>query len=229
MHARSYRGRDWGLGILLDSGCNLCKQASLFDGVSCHINIRYAVSQFSPGYDQLAEKLNKTEEQGPQTYSPNLRQIFISVEYDDRQQNPKAFLHKQVGIYGSQIVGSNQDNTDLWHIDLYLNFALPAWGLSLSNELLLVTGKTNSYYSEKLGGYDLKESQNKINTNTAFAGNIEWIITQSTGSPLITEDKQSFHNQHSLKIQYVAPGEENGYYDSDNNSPKFREVSKRTN
>ena len=51
------RGRDWGIGMFLDSGRQaFATQQSVFDGVTCHVNVlKNQVLGFSVGYDRLAE------------------------------------------------------------------------------------------------------------------------------------------------------------------------------
>lgn len=51
------RGRDWGMGLFLDSGKRPFDQdASVFDGVTCNINLQKAQTlAFSVGFDKLSE------------------------------------------------------------------------------------------------------------------------------------------------------------------------------
>ena len=123
------RGRNWGLGMLLDDGNKpFAQQISAFDGVTCNINIQKSQTLgFSLGYDKLAEtgapvdpnwnnypgqavgtgNAPATANRGFGAYDPydDLDQYFFTIEYDDRKSNAGANFTKQVGVYFAQIMG----------------------------------------------------------------------------------------------------------------------------
>ncbi|MBM4250943.1 MAG: hypothetical protein FJ146_03155 [Deltaproteobacteria bacterium] len=123
------RGRQWGLGMLLDDGTRpFAQQISAFDGVTCNVNIQKSQTLgFSLGYDKLAETGSPVDPNwnnypgqaagtgnAPATagrtfgaYDPydDLDQYFFTIEYDDRKANAGATFTKQVGVYFAQILG----------------------------------------------------------------------------------------------------------------------------
>ena len=96
------RGRDWGMGMFLDSGRQpFAVQQSVFDGVTCHVNVdKNQVLGFSIGYDKLAEtgtyvsvpahypsKQENPKEQnfGATSSDDDIHQVFFTIEYDNRE------------------------------------------------------------------------------------------------------------------------------------------------
>jgi hypothetical protein len=132
------RGRNWGLGIFLDDGNKPFSQdASVFDGVTCNVNIQKSQTLgFSLGYDKLSEtgsyidnpydypypptgedasetKFNKRSRRfGANDSGDDLDQYFFTIEYDDRKANAGASFTKQIGVYFAQINGQKFEYTD---------------------------------------------------------------------------------------------------------------------
>ncbi|MEZ4742532.1 MAG: hypothetical protein R3B45_08805 [Bdellovibrionota bacterium] len=89
------RGRDWGLGILLDSGNDpFDTSMSVFDGISCDINMQKAQNlSFSFGFDKLSETGTFpydpfTNPTAPQAGSKEKTQ---EDNYRDDLNNPRTF------------------------------------------------------------------------------------------------------------------------------------------
>lgn len=109
------RGRDWGLGIFMDSGDKpFSTDASVYDGVSCDINIQKTNTLgFTVGYDKLAETGapidgngqpgTSTRRYGANDTADDIDQFFFSISYDDRKANAGSPFTKQVGVYFAQI------------------------------------------------------------------------------------------------------------------------------
>ena len=84
------RGRDWGMGMILDSGKDpFDTDASIYDGVTCDINIQKSQTLgFSFGYDKITETgatvLTSSEADsttyGPTNKNDDLDQIFVTLE-----------------------------------------------------------------------------------------------------------------------------------------------------
>ena len=127
------RGRDWGLGIFLDSGEDPFEyDASVFDGINCDINIQKSQTLgFSIGFDKLTESGTyivdprdskssgdenvvgtRSRGFGSNDGSDDIDQFYFTIEYDDRIANAGAGMTKQVGVYFSQISSKDIPNDE---------------------------------------------------------------------------------------------------------------------
>ena len=114
------RGRDWGLGMFLDSGSQpFATQQSVFDGVTCHVNVqKNQVLGFSLGYDKLAETGTyvalpehfSTQQEEPQQQNfgvssgdDDIHQIFFTIEYDNREAADNSGFSRVTGGYFASI------------------------------------------------------------------------------------------------------------------------------
>jgi hypothetical protein len=236
------RGRDWGLGIFMDSGSDPFEtSSSVYDGVTCNVNIQKTQTLgFSVGYDKLQEtgttvdQRQEVKAKNERVYGANdlyddVDQYFFTIEYDDRKANAGAAFTKQVGVYFSQVSasgkadqGGGSANTDLKFLDLYTGFFVG--DLILRNEILFRMGKSADPNWIALGG-DFEDDNSNIVTNKldsiAFAGSIAWIIDKS-GAPLgPAEYNQGDATQHLVFFDYAyAPGDEDGYFDTRTELPR---------
>ena len=121
------RGRSWGLGMFLDGGDKpFATDASLFDGVSCDINIQKSQTLgFTVGYDKLAETGAPVDPNwrttapatadrvfGANDPGDDLDQFMFSIQYDDRKANAGAPFTKHIGVYFAQISSANYKTAD---------------------------------------------------------------------------------------------------------------------
>jgi len=130
------RGRDWGLGVFMDSGNDpFDTSMSIYDGISCDVNIQKSQNLgFSFGYDKLSETgtyayspYNRpTAPVGDQEiaaeaeydkkiagtkFGPNAKdddhdQFYFTLEYDTSKANVGSGMTYKVGIYFANIVTS---------------------------------------------------------------------------------------------------------------------------
>lgn len=193
------RGRDWGLGIFLDSGSDPFEtDASVFDGISCDINIQKASTLgFKIGYDKLAETGTyviqppansenepRTRRFGANDTSDDLDQFFFAIEYDDRKANAGEAFTKQIGVYFAQVNGRDYkqfendgspkvtEETGGSATDLkFLDLYTGFFlaDLALRNEILFRMGKSADPNWQGLGGDSLEEGQPTKNKLDAIA------------------------------------------------------------
>jgi hypothetical protein len=227
------RGRDWGLGIFLDSGNDPFDTAqSRFDGITCEVNIQKSqILGFSVGYDKLSETgtyvlprpANDNRRFGAATVSDDLDQFFFTIEYNDRKANAGSAFTKQIGIYFASITGADfsrgGSETDVKFLDLYTGFYIN--DLAFRNELLIRSGRSGDpNFVLYGGGYDPNCSldadcsprRNRVDS-LGLAGSIEWTLAQS-GAYIGPSDFQEGNAvRHIITADYVyAPGDSNGYY-----------------
>lgn len=222
------RGRDWGLGMFLDSGRQpFARQQSLFDGITCHVNMqKNQALGFSVGYDLLAET-------GTHIYSPehfpegredqpqadfgagsdddDMHQIFFTIEYDNRETADNSGFTRVTGGYFASVFGKHGD-VSVKFFDLYM--ALFYGQFSFRNEFLFRLGRSADPSWRLLGGMvdGNREVSNSINA-IAAAGSLTWTFYE-TGSAVDKADEHKHPQQrHTLLLDYVvAPGDADGYY-----------------
>lgn len=234
------RGRQWGMGMFLDSGDDpFAVDASVFDGVSCDINLQKSQTLgVSFGYDKISEtgtyvrrslQSDKDFSFGPANKNDDVNQFFLTIMYDDRKSNAGSSLTKQIGFYGARLnsspVENGGNNTELTFVDLYTGFFFS--NLSIRNEILLTLGKTADPNLTSLGGaYESngEPATNKFNT-IGFAGELGWTLA-SSGSYIGPEIyRQGNATRHQLLINYAyAPGDSDGYF-SDNRALEADEAN----
>ena len=226
------RGRDWGMGLFLDSGERpFAKDASIYDGIAFEVNTqKYQTIGFKLGYDKISEtgsyiRHSVQEEKnfgfGPGNKFDDVDQLFLALYYKDKPSNESG-VHKHIGLYGARInsdeVSKGGSETDLTIVDLFTCFEIGSF--NFKNELLLNLGKTADPNISVFGGaYENSENGevaiNKFNTG-GFAGQLAWTLA-STGSysgPKIY--KKGDLQQHIAFFDYAyAPGDEDGYYDDE--------------
>ena len=223
------RGRDWGLGMFLDSGRQpFATQQSVFDGVTCHVNVlKNQVLGFSFGYDKLAETgtyialpehfPTKQEEPDQQNFgvssgNDDIHQIFFTIEYDNRESADNSGFSRVTGGYFSSIFAKNSD-ISVKFFDLYM--ALFYKGLSAQTEFLFRLGNSSDPSWHLLGGKrgDIgQEARNKLNA-IAVAGNFAWEFYKSGTAVDKTQSRQRPQQRHTLLFDYViTPGDADGYY-----------------
>ncbi len=220
------RDRDWGLGILLDSGKRpFSISASSFDGITCDVNLqKFQNLGFSVGWDRLAEtgslirqNPNQSITVGPSNGSDDIDQYYLSIEYDDRKTHPNSFFNKQIGIYGANIksgsISGGGYNTELSIADLYLAFYFP--NLSFKNEFLFRIGKSADPHASLLGGAS-ETSSGEIATNKlssiGIAGALEWLLA-GPSAPSSVPTLGFSGTRHLAFLEYAfAPGDSQGYY-----------------
>lgn len=238
------RGRSWGVGIFLDDGDGPFDQdASVYDGVSCHINIQKSQTMSMMfGFDKIsetgsAETASDTKSYGSTARSDDINQYFFSLEYDDRNVNSGSGLTQKVGIYFANVTqgAEGEDGSDIKFADLYTSFYLPS--LIFKNELLFRLGKSSDPSWARLGGaYPIpstdgtskKSVSNDLNA-IAFAGNLEYILSRS-GSIIGPEEYfKGSAESHSLFLDYAyAPGDEHGYMVGSKSGLQHRKNTKAT-
>ncbi len=216
------RGRHWGLGLFLDAGEDVFDtDASVFDGVTCDINIQKSQTLgFSVGYDKITETganpyINaSTNQYGAANAQDDLDQIFITVEYNDHKLNAGKGFSQQIGIYFANILGGSNVKTDIKVADLFLNFLIS--DLLIQNEFMFRLGDSADPNLKFLGaGRNAFEAtaEKKNVQAVALAGSIEYFLSRS-GSIIGPEKyNQGTLKSHSIFLNYAyAPGESDGYY-----------------
>ncbi len=207
------RDREWGLGILYDSGKDIFDTtASIFDGITCDVNLQKAQTLgFSVGYDKISETgslgtLGTTY--GPRNQSDDLDQIFFSLIYRDSKGN-SSNLSTEISIFFANIIGQGELSTDVKIADLFMSFYMPE--LVIKQEILFRLGKTTDPNVSRIGGAVGDSAKNNLNS-IAAAGYLEWILSKS-GSLLGPEKyKRGSLSTHSLFLEYAyAPGDSDGY------------------
>jgi hypothetical protein len=224
------RGRNWGLGILLDAGEEaFAPSASVFDGVSLDVNLQNPQALgFSVGYDQLAQtgapvrppekNADVAKDFGPPRTKSDTKQAFLSVEYDDRRLSAGAPFSKQIGLYASRThsgpVDKGGSDTELTLFDVYANLRLKS--VFFKQEMVIALGKSADPSLVKLGGnyYDKngEPAANSLNT-MALAGTLGWTFAESGSYSGPAEYLQGDHSEHVVFANYAyAPGDQDGYY-----------------
>ena len=190
------RGRDWGLGILYDSGnAAFARQASVFDGLSCRVNIQKTQNiGFALGYDKLRETgpEGSTTPVGLAASSDDTDQYYFMIEMDERQTNPEGAFSRHIGIYMANIKGkgnSTNNASELYLLDLYVGLYFGK--LSFQSELLVRRGKSGDKNTKLLGGAMVgantnggeagQASASKENDVEARGGavRLSWMLSQS--------------------------------------------------
>ena len=223
------RGRDWGIGMFLDSGRQpFAVQQSVYDGVTCHVNVdKNQALGFSIGYDMLAEtgtyisvpahypsKQENPEERyfGAVRGDDDIHQVFFTIEYDNRETADNSGFSRVTGGYFASIFTENSD-ISVKFFDLYV--ALFYKGFSAQNEFLFRLGTSNDPSWHLLGGRrgDVGHAvRNKLNA-IAVAGNLAWEFHQVGTAVDKTQNRQRPQQRHTLLLDYVvAPGDADGYY-----------------
>ncbi len=232
------RPRNWGVGVMLDGGSKpFDVDASIYDGVDCHVNIQKSQSiGFKVGYDKisetgswidnpydrpLADTASESEFNGRSaTYgvtnpSDDIDQFFFSIEYDDRKANAGAAVTKQIGIYFANLVGKDS-KTDLKLVDLYT--ALFLSNLTLKNELLFRLGRSADPNWIGLGGarFDNGDIASNNLQSVGFAGVLEWTLSRDGSAVGPMDYRQGNASRQVVFLDYAyAPGDENGYFRDD--------------
>lgn len=231
------RGRDWGLGIFMDSGDRpFSTDASLYDGVSCDINIQKTNTLgFSVGYDKLAETGSPVDPTGQpgstsRRYGANdtaddIDQYYFSISYDDRKANAGSTFTKQIGVYFAQVSShayktsdttdkeTGGSETDLKFLDLYTGFFIG--DLALKNEILFRMGKSKDPNWVDLGGRIYSDGEAATNRldSIGFAGGIDWTVSHAGAALGPVEYNQGTASRHVIFMNYAyAPGDSDGYY-----------------
>lgn len=231
------RGRQWGMGVLLDDGTKpFATDASIFDGVTCDINIQKSQTLgFSVGYDKISETGSSilssgapTGEYGATNNGDDLDQFFLTIEYNDHRANAGKGFSKQIGIYFANIVGGDNTRTDLKVADLYLNFQLQ--DIVLQNEAVFRLGRSADPSWSLLGGARTRDADTLVSNelqSIALAGSVEWFMTRSGAYLGPKEYNQGNATSHSLFAGYAyAPGDADGYqkeYASEDQSTSARD------
>ncbi len=235
------RGRDWGLGIFLDSGSKpFDTDASVFDGITCNINIQKTQTLgLSIGYDKLAETgsyvdakaLGGDRRFGANDQEDDLDQYFFTIEYDDRKANAGAAFTKQVGVYFAQISGHKLpegSNTDLKFLDLYTGFFFA--DLSLRNEVLFRMGKSADPNWQAYGGAVIGDGgvvTNKL-ASISIAGSVDWTLSRSGAAIGPVEYNKGDATRHVIFFNYgYAPGDADGYRPADASDAKLLGMGER--
>lgn len=223
------RGRDWGMGMFLDSGRQpFDTQQSVYDGVTCHVNVlKNQVLGFSVGYDKLAETgtyvavpshfPNKQEAPKEKTFgatsnNDDIHQIFFTIEYDNREAPDNSGFSRVTGGYFASIFAENSD-ISVKFFDLYM--ALYYKGFSAQTEFLFRLGKSADPSWHLLGGKrgDIGEEVRNTLNAIAVAGNLAWEFYKSGTAVDKTQSRQRPQQRHTLIFDYViAPGDADGYY-----------------
>ena len=231
------RGRNWGIGIFLDSGESpFSTQQSVFDGITCHINAdSNQLLSFSIGYDKLAETgaplyspshfvadTEATDESkkpsntnfGAYNHNDDLHQVFLAIEYDSRDLS-SSDLKRFTGIYFAT-VWSPDGSIDVKFFDLYVDLAYR--NFSTHNEILFRLGKSSDPSWYLLGGKPNTETElakNELNS-TAFAGNMSYMLYRTGSAVDKSQSRTRSLQKHSLFVEYLfAPGDADGYYNGE--------------
>ncbi len=217
------RGRQWGMGVLLDDGTRpFTTDASIFDGVTCDINIQKSQTLgFSVGYDKISETGGSILADGKPTgvygatnNGDDLDQFFLTIEYNDHRANAGKGFSKQIGIYFANVVGGDNTRTDLKIADLYLNFLLQ--DLVVQNEAVFRLGRSADPSWSLLGSARTLDTEDKVSNelqSIALAGSLEYFLSRSGAYLGPKEYNQGNATSHSLFAGYAyAPGDGDGYY-----------------
>lgn len=216
------RGRDWGIGILHDSGeAPFSTSYSVFDGVTCDINIQKSKTLgFQFGYDKLAEtgaayyidQSSSTARYGANESNDDIEQFFVSILYDDTKANAGSGFTRQVGIYFANILGDAKD-INVKIADLYTAFYFN--DLSFRNEIIFRLGSSADPNLKKLGGSRTVYSDQVISNDVqsiGFAGDLKYTLSRSGSAIGPKEYKKGNSESHSLSLTYAyAPGDRDGY------------------
>lgn len=246
------RGRNWGMGIFLDSGDDPFEtSASIFDGVTCSINIQKTQALgFSFGFDKLSEtgasidvglpKNEDTSVYGPNKTKDDLDQLFVTIEYNDRKANAGAPFTRQVGIYFANIFGNesingrsgeeNKAKTDVKFADLYTGFFLEDF--ILRNEVLFRLGKSTDPTWARYGGVSNENGGETVRSNVdsiGLAGDMTYTISRSGSIVGPAEFNQGTAASHNIFLQYAyAPGDRDGYYSEWEGTGEDRKVRRNS-
>lgn len=226
------RGRNWGLGILMDAGDDpFDVDYSVYDGLTCNVNLQKTQTLgFSFGYDKLAETgtyVDPADRGGSRRFGANdsgddIDQYFMTIEYDDRKANAGAAFTKQVGVYFAQVssrpLADGGSNTDLKFLDLYTGFYLG--DLALRNEIVFRMGKSADPSWQRLGGALINSESGTPATNKldsiGFAGTFEWTLAHSGAVIGPAEYNKGDASRHVAFVNYAyAPGDNQGYFSDD--------------
>lgn len=232
------RGRSWGMGLFLDDGKKpFATDASVFDGVTCDINIQKSQTLgFSVGYDKISETGGSVLYSGAASRSyggtdngDDLDQLFLTIEYNDHKANAGKGFSKQIGIYFANIIGGDNTKTDVKIADLYLNFLMNnfVW----QNEIYFRLGKSADPSFALLGGARTRsEDEGRVEndvTSIALAGSLDWYLTRSGTYTGPKEYNQGTVTSQSIFFNYAyAPGDKDGYqaeYPADPGAPTQRD------
>ncbi|RYZ59338.1 MAG: hypothetical protein EOP07_04320 [Proteobacteria bacterium] len=232
------RGRQWGMGLFLDDGTKpFATDASVFDGVTCDINIQKSQTLgFSVGYDKISETGSSILYSGAPTRSyggtdngDDLDQLFLTIEYNDHRANAGKGFSKQIGIYFANIIGGENTKTDIKLADLYVNFLMNnfVW----QNEVYFRLGKSADPSFALLGGVRTRtEEEGRVENDVqsiALAGSLDYYLSRSGAYTGPKEYNQGNATSQSLFFNYAyAPGDKDGYrpeYPSDPGLPTQRD------
>ena len=223
------RGRDWGLGMFLDSGREpFSVQQSVFDGVTCHVNVqKNQALGFSVGYDKLAETgtygyaashfPEQKDTPGGETFGSinnddDIHQLFFTIEYDNREAADNSGFSRVTGGYFASIFSDN-NAVSVKFFDLYL--ALFYKEFAVHNEFLFRLGRSADPSWHLLGGKTSTASDtatNELNA-VALAGNFSWLFHKSGSAVDRMDNRARPRQRHTLLFDYViAPGDDDGYY-----------------
>lgn len=229
------RPRDWGLGVMMDSGSKpFDVDSSIYDGVDCHVNIQKSQSiGFKVGYDKisetgdwidnpydrpLADSTSETEFNtrhgafGANRPSDDIDQFFFTIEFDDRKANAGSSFTKQIGIYFANVIGK-ETKTDLKMVDIYTGLFLS--NLTLKNELLFRLGRSADPNWIGLGGarFDNGDIASNDLQSVGFAGALEWTLAREGSAIGPMDYRQGNASRQVLFLDYAyAPGDQNGYF-----------------
>jgi hypothetical protein len=230
------RGRDWGLGIFLDSGRKPFQNSqSIFDGVSCSVNLqKYQTFAFTVGIDKLSEtgsstdsRVGRTGSNGAFSNSDDIEQIHFSLVYDNTKSSQS--LRRQVGIYVANIFGTSKLDRgnfaepekvpiDIKYADLYT--AIYAGPFVFRNEVLFRLGKSGDPTWAQFGGTvndsNVEGTYKNDLTAIAFAGDITWQFGRTGRFSGPEEFNEGDAQWHEFGMQYAyAPGDRSGYMTQD--------------
>ncbi|EFX60158.1 hypothetical protein DAPPUDRAFT_345059, partial [Daphnia pulex] len=218
------RGRSWGMGIFLDDGSKpFDTDASIFDGVTCDINIQKSQTLgFSVGYDKISETGGsilstgaRSSNYGPTNHGDDLDQFFLTIEYNDQRANVGRDFSKQIGIYFSNVIGGTETKTDVKFGDLYVNFIMQ--DLVFQNEVLFRLGRSADPNWSRLGSArtfnDTEDQVNNELQGIALAGSLEYFVSRGGAYVGPKDYNQGNATSHSLFVGYAyAPGDPDGYH-----------------
>ncbi len=221
------RGRDWGLGLYLDSGKSpFSRQASIYDGISFDINLQKTQTMsLTFGADKISETgaiigEGKTQANSPSNRFDDVDQLFVAIEYDDQKGKSSSQLKKQVGIYVAKLMSSGElekggSKTDLNILDVYLDLTYQS--IQLKNEALLNFGKSADPNSIRLGGakynQDDEPATNTYSSNIGIASQLDWTLDHSGGLLGPAAYKRGDLIRHLWVTGFAyAPGDSDGYY-----------------
>lgn len=208
------RGRSLGMGIFLDDGNKpFSRNASVFDGISCDVNIQKSQTLgFSIGYDKIAENNPASKD--------DLDQYFIALNWDDSAKSNDGFS-KQISLYLSNISGDSEvdpGSVDYKLFDLYTQFNLGVFVLKA--EAVFRTGKSGEKRWESLAGeFNKKQKLDTIN----FALRTEWIVGESGTKTGVKPYETGTYERSLMFFEYFrVPGDADGY--EPNSSERDSEV-----